>query len=128
MRRALVVACVLSSFALTALAATPLPAESTPTPAPMVTTGVTAAELRSTAEIKLPNNSDLSSFPNPARIVLKVNVDETGSPTRIQVVQSLTPELDARVVAAVRQFHWRPAVLDNQTIPMDVNLIVQVLH
>jgi len=127
MRRVLV-ACLLSSFALTALAATPQPAESTPTAAPMITTGVTVAELRSTTEIKLPNNADLSSFPNPARMVLKINLDDTGSPAHIAVIQSLTPELDARVIAAVRQFRWRPAVLDNQTIPMEVNLIVQVQH
>jgi TonB family protein len=61
-------------------------------------------------------------------VVLKLNVDETGSPTHIEVVQSLDPTLDARVVEAVSQSRWRPAVLDNQTIPMNVNLTVEVQH
>jgi TonB family protein len=94
----------------------------------MVTTGVTSAQLRYAAKIDLPATAALSSLPNPAKMVLKLNLDQTGSPTHVEVVQSLTPELDARVVKAVRQFRWSPAVLDNQTIPIDVNLIVEVQH
>jgi hypothetical protein len=127
--RRILVASLLSSFALAASAATPQPTKdaSTTATSPMVTTGVTDAQLLHPATITIPD-AELSSFPNPARMILKVNVDETGTPTHVEVVQALTPTVDARVVKAVRQFHWRPAVLDNQTIPMDVNLVVEVQH
>jgi TonB family protein len=127
--RRILVASLLSSIALTAAAASPKPANDASTPAtPVVTTGVTSAQLRYAAKIDLPATAALSSLPNPAKMVLKLNLDQTGSPTHVEVVQSLTPELDARVVKAVRQFRWSPAVLDNQTIPIDVNLIVEVQH
>lgn len=127
--RRIIVASLLSSFALAAAAATPNPTKdaSTTATAPMVTTGVTSAQLLYPAKISI-SDADLSSFPNPAKMLLKVNVDETGTPTHIEVVQALSPSLDARVVRAVKQFHWRPAVLDNQTIPIDVNLVVEVQH
>jgi TonB family protein len=127
--RRILVASLLSSVALTAAAASPKPANDASTPAtPMVTTGVTSAQLRYAAKIDLPPTAALASLPNPAKMVLKLNLDQTGSPTHVEVVQSLTPELDARVVKAVRQFRWSPAVLDNQAIPIDVNLIVEVQH
>ena len=127
--RRILVASLLSSFALTAAAAPSKPTNDASTPAtPMVTSGVTAAQLRYAAKIDLPYNAELATFPNPAKMVLKLNLDETGSLTHVEVVQSLSPTLDARVVKAVRQFRWRPAVLDNQTIPIDVNLIVEVQH
>ena len=127
--RRILVASLLSSIALTAAAASPKPANDASTPAtPMVTTGVTSAQLRYAAKIDLPPTAALASLPNPAKMVLKLNLDQTGSPTHVEVVHSLTPELDARVVKAVRQFRWSPAVLDNQTIPIDVNLIVEVQH
>jgi hypothetical protein len=59
-------------------------------------------------------------------VVLKLNLDETGTPNNIQVIQPITQQVDARVVAAVKQFRWRPAVLDNQTIPVDLKLVVEV--
>jgi len=127
--RRILVASLLSSVALTAAAASPKPANDASTPAtPVVTTGVTSAQLRYAAKIDLPPTAALASLPNPAKMVLKLNLDQTGSPTHVEVVRSLTPELDARVVKAVRQFRWSPAVLDNQTIPIDVNLIVEVQH
>lgn len=128
MRRILVVASLLSSFALTAAAASPRPTDAPTAATPMVTTGVTEPRLQYAAKIDLPSDATLDDFPNPARMVLKLNLDQTGSPTHVEVVQSLTPALDSRVVKAVRQFRWRPAVLDNQTIPSDVNLVVEVQH
>jgi outer membrane biosynthesis protein TonB len=130
--RRILVASLLSSVALTAAAATHAPATdasgSTPSPVHAVSTGITDAQLYYPTTIKVLGDAELSAFPNPAKVVLKVSVDATGTPTHVEVVQPLTPTLDAHLVKAVRQLHWRPAVLDNQTIPMDVNLVVQVQH
>jgi hypothetical protein len=131
MRRILVTT-LLSSFALTAAAATAKPANDASASTPglsdvrPVSTGVTAPQLVYSTKIELPAEEIPDAFPNPARVVLRLNLDRTGSPNSIQVVQPLTQPIDARVVEAVRQFRWSPAVLDNQAIPASVNLIVMV--
>ncbi len=126
MRRALVVS-LLSSFALTAAAANNASAQ---TPASVqtrpVSTGITSPQLVYSTRIGIPAEEIPDAFPNSAKVVLKVSLDRTGSPKSIQVVQPLTQPIDQRVVEAVRQFRWSPAVLDNQTIPANVNLIVMV--
>ncbi len=127
--RRILVASLLSCVAMTAAAAADKPA--TPvsgSTATIVSTGVTAPQLANPAILTISTSDKLTSYPNPARVVLKVSLDATGSPTHVEVVQALTPQVDALVVKAVSQTRWRPAVLDNQTIPSDVNLIVEVQH
>ena len=84
-------------------------------------------KLLRSANINIPTDA-LDAVSNPAELILLVNLDETGTPTGMHVVRSINPEVDSRVMKAVRSFRWRPAVLDNQTIPVDVNLVVQVQH
>lgn len=128
MRRVLV-ASLLSCVAMTAAAAVDKPATpASGSTATIVSTGVTAPQLADPAILTISTSDKLTSYPNPARVVLKVSLDATGSPTHVEVVQALTPQVDALVVKAVSQTRWRPAVLDNQTIPSDVNLIVEVQH
>jgi len=130
--RRILVASLLSSFALAATAATPHPT-SNPAPSPQatvtrVTTGIAGPQLSSAATIHIPGDAMLDTFPNPARMLVRVDLDSTGNATHIQVLRSLTPSIDAQVIAAVRQFRWRPATLDNQAIPLAVNLNVEVQH
>jgi TonB family protein len=128
--RRILVASLLSSFALTAAAAPSPHANDASAAAPaavVVSTGVTEAQLLHSTKIDIPTDT-LDAVSNPAQLVLKVKLDESGTPTRVQVVKSVNPTVDARVINAVRSFRWRPAVLDNQTIPVDVNLVVQVQH
>ncbi|MGB6689759.1 MAG: energy transducer TonB [Terracidiphilus sp.] len=130
--RRILTATLLSSFALTAAAATAQQANEASASAPAlsdvrpISTGVTAPQLVYSTKIELPAEEIPDAFPNLSRVVLKVKLDQTGSPTAIQVMQPLTQSIDARVVEAVRQFRWRPAVLDNQAVPASVNLIVNV--
>jgi hypothetical protein len=125
--RRILIASLLSSFVLTAAAATGTPAnDAAASTARPVSTGVTGAQLVYSPKIEIPAEEVSSAFPNPAQVVLKVSLDETGSPKTIQVLKPLSQDIDARVVSAVKQFRWRPAVLDNQTIPVSMNLIVQV--
>lgn len=77
-------------------------------------------------KIEIPAGAISDAFPIQSRLILKVNLDETGTPQKVEVLQPLTQDVDARVVAAVKQFRWTPAVLDNQPIPVDLNLIVNV--
>jgi TonB family protein len=129
MHRLLVVS-LFSSLALSAAAATPTPTSNGSGAAPTsfaISTGVTAAQLLRSESIFIPTAA-VNTVSNPAKMVLRVSLDETGTPTDMHIVQSINPEVDSRVMKAVRNFRWRPAVLDNQTIPIDVNLVVQVQH
>ena len=60
--------------------------------------------------------------------IAKLNVDENGNAQNVQVIKSPSPVLDAPVAAAVRQFRFRPATLDNQPVATDLTLTVVVAH
>ncbi|SRR6266567_4970630 len=125
--RRILIASLLSSFVLTAAAATGKPVnDAVSTSVRPISTGVTAPQLVYSTKISIPASDLPTSSSNAARVVLKFNLDKTGSPQSIQVVQPLTQSIDARIVEAVRHFRWTPAVLNNQTVPIEMNLIVQV--
>jgi hypothetical protein len=55
-----------------------------------------------------------------------MDLDATGTPTSIRVLQPATPEIDARVIDGVRHFRWTPAVLNNQPVATDLTLTVDL--
>ena len=126
--RRVMLATLLSSLTLTA-AATPVPHSendaSAPTSRP-ISTGVTSPRLVYTRHIYLPADELPAYLGGSAKVALKIDLDETGSPTSIRVLHSINPEVDARVVEAVRQFRWAPAMLDNKPVPIDLTLNVEI--
>lgn len=130
--RRILIASLLSSLALAAAAATPQPdnnaAAATTATEHRVTTGIIAPQLAGPAVVHIQDDAVLQTFPTPATMLVRLNLDATGTATSIQVLRSIAPTVDAHVIAAVRQLHWRPASLDNQPIPLTVNLTVQVQH
>lgn len=125
----ILVASLLSSFALAAAAATPRPANNASTSVPVqVTTGVTAPQLENAAVVQINGDNYLDSIPTPATMLLHVDLNAAGTATKIQVVRPVSPVVDAEVVRAVRQFRWKPAMLDYQAVSSGVDLIVQVQH
>jgi TonB family protein len=124
--RRIIAAIMLSSIALSAAAATSKPAnDADSTSVRPVSTGVTAPHLVYSTRINI-SSSELPATTSSGRVVLRFMLDTTGTPQSIHVVEPLTQSLDARIVDAVRQFRWSPAVLNNQTVPIDMNLVVQV--
>jgi TonB family protein len=125
--RRILASIVLSSITLTAAAATGKPAnDADSTSVRPVSTGVTAPQLVYSTRINIPSSDLPAAFFNNARVVLKFNLDKTGTPQGIQVIQPLSQAIDARVVDAVRKFRWSPAVLNNQTVAIEMNLVVVV--
>jgi TonB family protein len=98
---------------------------SAPTSRP-ISTGVTSPRLVYSKHIYLPADELPAYLGGLAKIALKIDLDETGSPTNIRVLHSINPEVDARVVEAVRQFRWAPAVLHNKPVPIDLTLNVEI--
>jgi TonB family protein len=91
-----------------------------------ISTGVTSPHLIYTTRIPIPADEMPSAPGSSTKVVLKVNLDEGGNPAAIQVLHSAGPAIDSRVVSAVRQFRWTPAVLNNKTVADEVTLTVDL--
>ena len=113
-----------SHNALSAAAAAPPATDVTAARPRRISTGVIAPKL-----IKAPNivvatsdfaTEDLSS----QYAVVRLKVDEKGTPQNVQIVKPVNPTVDSRVLAAVRQYHFIPATLDDQVVPLDLHLRV----
>jgi|SRR5208337_4451381 len=114
-----------SPNALTAPAAAEPATDSTATPPTRrISTGVTEPKLISEPAIDVAI-SDFNSWNLGSRyMVLRFKVDETGTPQGVEILRAVSPDVDAKVLAAVQQFHFEPAKLDDQTIPMNLDLRV----
>ena len=65
-------------------------------------------------------------FPADAQVGLSLTINEKGQPENIQVTKSYSKFWDARVISTVRQFQFKPATVDNQPTPVDMNLTVNI--
>jgi TonB family protein len=127
MRPILIASLLLSPMLITASAVASQPNTDAPaaTQGRRISTGITAPAIDS-SNIHIPAEAVGRIFTNDAKVVLSLNVDEKGNAQNVRVIKSVNPELDSRVVVAVRQAHFQPAKLDNQVIPIDVNLVFTV--
>ena len=130
MRNLLIAGLMLSPMLVTsaAVASSPKSDAAVATQNLRVSTGVTAPELIDPTDIHIASSENDRVLPAGVSVVLAMNVDPQGNAHNLRVVKSVNPDLDARVIAAVSQSHFRPAKLDNQAIPYDLNLVVQVQH
>ena len=128
MRNLLIAGLMLSPMLVTsaAVASSPKSDAAVATQNLRVSTGVTAPELIDPTDIHIASSENDRVLPAGVSVVLAMNVDPQGNAHNLRVVKSVNPDLDARVIAAVSQSHFRPAKLDNQAIPYDLNLVVQV--
>jgi TonB family protein len=112
-------------FSAAALATPPATDAITASTARPLSTGIKPARVVSSTDITL---SSFAQDPAPqnAAVVLSLNVDESGNAQDVQVVKSANHLLDAPVAAAVRQFRFRPALLDNKAVASDMTLTVFV--
>jgi TonB family protein len=128
MKRIFVATILLSSLALPAAAVASQPAKedgSAPTPAPPISSGVTAPRILRSTDVQV--SSDIAAtLRGDSTVVLQLNLDQQGKPADIQVVKSINPILDADVIDAVRQFRWSPATLNKLPVATDLTLNVVV--
>jgi TonB family protein len=57
-------------------------------------------------------------------VVLSVIINEEGEPTNIQVKQSVRDDLDESAVTAVRQWRWKPFLLNGNPVGVDTTVTV----
>lgn len=94
------------------------------TSARRVTTGVTEPKLISEPVVRV----SLSDFPTTdlatQHMVVSFRVDEKGIPQNVHLLKSINQSVDGRVLAAVRDYRFEPAKLDDQAVAMDVKLAI----
>jgi TonB family protein len=93
-----------------------------------ISTGVTAPRLMDADNLVIPADTFDTVLPHEVQVGLDLNVDQAGHAQNVQVVKPFNPDVDERVVAAVQKFHFQPASLDHQNIPVEVKLTVLVQH
>lgn len=128
MRPILASTLMLSSILIPAAAHARTPADdaSAPTPGIRVSTGLIAPMLTDAVSIQLPEGLPKSFIPTNSNVGLSLTVDAKGQAQNIKVVKSANPYWDARVVDAIQKSHFRPGKLDDQVIPVDMNVTVNV--
>ena len=127
MRRILAASLLLPSLFLPAVAKASTPVDDATAPTPVrISTGVIAPVLLSSPVLSLPNGFSFDLIPADAQVQLSLTVNAKGEPENIQVVKSVSPFIDARVVETVSNFHFRPGTIDNQPTAVDLNLTVTV--
>jgi TonB family protein len=106
-------------MAMPAVNAAVTPTAASGTPILRVSTGVLAAKIIHRTEITY---SPLELNTTDNRVVVRVLVNEQGLPQSAEIVSSRNPDLNQRVLEAVKQYRFRPAQLDQQAVPEHVNL------
>lgn len=126
MRRILKASALLSTvlFAAVAVASSPATDASTPTQIRPVRAMIMPAQIVNAPQPDFTN--DVPDVPHFTIVVLKLNLSGRGKARNIEVVRSADPALNGPVIAAVRKLRFRPAMLDNRPVPIDMNLIVKV--
>jgi TonB family protein len=129
MRRIFITSALLSPllFSAAALATPPATDAATASTARTLSTGIKPAKVLSSTDITLSSFAQ-DAAPQNAEVVLSLNVDENGKAQDVQVVKSANHFLDEPVAAAVRQFRFRPTMLDNKPVTSDMTLTIFVQH
>jgi hypothetical protein len=128
MRHILASSIMLSSLLLPAAARAMQPSDdaTAPTQPVRVSTGVIAPTLLNSIGLELPEGLPKDAIPVDAHVGLTLTVDEKGQPHDVHIVKGINPFWDARIVDAVRQFHYRPGTVDEKPIPVDMNLTITI--
>jgi TonB family protein len=87
-----------------------------------VSTGVIEAKLIKQPETGLSVSDFHTSDLSTQKMVLHFIVDESGTPKNVEIIKSINPEVDARILSAVQQYKYRPAMLDGQPVASDLEL------
>ncbi len=90
-----------------------------------ISTGVIAPKLLTSPKIVVAKSDFREDDLSSEKAVVSFKVDAYGTPHHVQIIKSVNPEVDSKVVAAVSAWHFTPATLDDQAVPINLNLVVQ---
>ena len=92
-----------------------------------ISTGVVAPKLIHVIDVSSTGEDWAWRFSGPNKVaVVSMLVDEKGVPSNLKIVRSAGVDLDANVLAAVKQYRFRPGTLDHAPVAVPVNLEVTI--
>src|ERR1700676_2239960 len=102
-------------------------ADSAATATPIrVTTGLVAPAVLNSGDFAVTSDALSGVGDERPAVVLALHVNEKGVAENVRVVRSVNFRVDQQVLAAARSFRFRPATLDQQPVPVDMQLTVVV--
>ncbi len=90
-----------------------------------ISTGVIGPKLLGGPKIVVSSSDFYTSDVSIEKAVVRFKVDEQGMPHNVQLIKSVNPVVDARVLAAVREYRFAPATLDEQPVPINLDLAIR---
>lgn len=120
-----------SHFAALLLATSLVPvaafaAASDSNPSLRVSTGVVAPRILNSSDLSVSSEALQIAPGVRLPVIVKLKVNEAGSAEDVQILKSINPKVDQQVLAAVKDFRFRPATLDAQPIAVNLRLTVFV--
>jgi TonB family protein len=88
-------------------------------------TEASAPKLTRAVEVEL-SDSELAEQPAVSNVVVRAIVDENGVPRNVQVTQSGGSLIDRKVLAAVNQYRFKPATVDNRATWATVSIAIKI--
>ena len=88
-------------------------------------TEFSAPKLTRAVEIEV-SSQDLAEQPALSSVVVRAIVDENGVPRNVAVTRSAGAVIDRQAVAAVTQYRFKPATLDNKATWATVSITIQI--
>jgi hypothetical protein len=87
------------------------------------TTGVTFPKLISGPKMSVSTTDFAPHNVSSQQAIVGLRVDESGNPQNVHLVKSVNQAVDARILAAVREYRFAPGSLDERNVPIDLNLV-----
>ncbi len=84
-----------------------------------------APRITKAVEVEL-TQQELSEQPSTTNVIVKAIVDENGIPRNVAVKQSAGSLIDAKAIAAVSQYRFKPATIDNQPTWAAVEVTIKI--
>jgi len=70
--------------------------------------------------------AELAEKPAVTNVVVRAIVDENGVPRNVAIAQSAGPAVDRQAIAAVSQYRFNPATLDNKATWASVSIAIRI--
>jgi len=90
-----------------------------------VPTESSAPQLTRAVEVEM-TQRELDEQPAVTHVVVRATVDAYGFPRNVSVAQSGGSVVDKKVVAAVNQYRFKPATVDNKAVNVPVTITIKI--
>ena len=91
-----------------------------------ISTGVTAPKLIKTVPIVEDSVSAEGIIKGYREATVSMIVDESGKPTKVEILESAGPSMDRNILQAVKQYRYRPATVSGEVCSIPLRLHINI--